>query len=165
MAEDRPLAQLFRRLLEEAYAAESRSVRIMARMARAANEQQTRAKFAKYRKQATRHARALERVFKQLKRKPRERRNPVIAAHRKQARVLAKTWSKSEALDAALLAVAIIVSQYQLALYQSLRTWAGELRMSSVERTLNDVFLEKGAMASDFAKVESQLANRDADMA
>jgi ferritin-like metal-binding protein YciE len=136
------LKELYIDELRDLYDAESRLVKALPKMAKAATSEQLRAGIEEHLEQTRGHVDRLEEIFESLKEKPTGKTCAGMAGLVKEGKEIMDEDFEGEVMDAALISAAQRVEHYEIAAYGCVKTWAGllgeEQAGALLEKTLQE---------------------------
>ena len=136
------LMELYVDELKDLYDAESRLVKALPKVAKAATSQKLRSAVEEHLEQTKGHVDRLKEIFDNLGEKPSGKKCPGMMGILKEGEEIMDEDFEGEVMDAALISAAQRVEHYEIAAYGCVRTWAellGENEASSLlEKTLEE---------------------------
>ena len=114
--------------------AERKILDALPKMANAAHSGELRAAFEKHEIESREHVIRLREVFRELGETPHEKYCSGLVGAIQDGQEIALAYKGTQALDAALIAMAQAVEHYEIARYGTLRTWAEQLGLSGNAR-------------------------------
>ena len=140
--EHNALMELYVDELKDLYDAESRLVKALPKVAKAATSQKLRSAVEEHLEQTKGHVDRLKEIFDNLGEKPSGKKCPGMMGILKEGEEIMDEDFEGEVMDAALISAAQRVEHYEIAAYGCVRTWAellGENEASSLlEKTLEE---------------------------
>jgi ferritin-like metal-binding protein YciE len=153
---EKTLRNLFVNELRDIYDAENQIIKALPKMAEYAHSDELRKAFKDHVEQTKTHIKRVEDIFGELKEKRESRPCTAIKGIFSENEEMMREFSKSPALDAALIASAQKVEHYEMASYGSLRDYAKWLNIDGALEKLQNTLNEEGEENSLLA----QLATR-----
>jgi len=138
------LNDLFINQLEDLYDAENRLTDALPKMADAASSQQLKTAFLTHLEQTKGHAKRLEQIFSRLGMEPTRETCQAMKGLVKEGSEMIDAGGDPAVKDAALIAAAQRVEHYEIAGYGTVRTFAKQLGMDDIARTLQQTLDEEG---------------------
>lgn len=136
------LRNLYIEELRDLYDAESRLVKTLPKLAKAAESNQLRAGFEEHLEQTKGHVDRLRQIFESLDEKPTGKKCAAMVGLIQEGQEILDEDFEDGVKDAALISAAQRVEHYEIAAYGCVKTWAGLLgeteAQSLLERTLNE---------------------------
>lgn len=136
------LKELYFDELRDIYDAENEIVKALPKLAEAATSPQLRAAFEHHLQETKQHVTRLEDVFQGLGEKPKAKKCDGVRGILQEGEDLIGEKGDRAVRDAGLIAGAQRVEHYEMAVYGSLRTWAGQLgdtrAVELLSKTLNE---------------------------
>jgi ferritin-like metal-binding protein YciE len=159
------LADLFHDLLKEIYYAEKKIISALPKMAEAAQSEELKATFAKHLEETKGQVQRLEEVFEMIGAEAEDKTCEAIDAIINEGADVMNEYNGAPALDSGLLAAAQAVEHYEIARYGTLRTWAGELRITNAVALLQATLDEEKATDKTLTAIAEAVANQEAKAA
>jgi ferritin-like metal-binding protein YciE len=159
------LADLFHDLLKEIYYAEKKIISALPKMAEAAQSEELKATFAKHLDETKGQVQRLEEVFEMIGAEAEDKTCEAIDAIINEGADVMNEYNGAPALDSGLLAAAQAVEHYEIARYGTLRTWAGELRITNAVALLQATLDEEKATDKTLTAIAEAVANQEAKAA
>jgi ferritin-like metal-binding protein YciE len=159
------LADLFHDLLKEIYYAEKKIISALPKMAEAAQSEELKATFAKHLEETNGQVQRLEEVFEMIGAEAEDKTCEAIDAIINEGADVMNEYNGAPALDSGLLAAAQAVEHYEIARYGTLRTWAGELRITNAVALLQATLDEEKATDKTLTAIAEAVANQEAKAA
>ncbi len=159
------LQDLFHDTLKDVYFAEKKIVATLPKMAKAATSPELKSAFEKHRRETEGHVKRLEEVFGLIDARPQAKTCDAIMGIVKEGEGLIEEYGDSQALDAALLAVAQAVEHYEMSRYGTLKCWAEELGIEGASDLLDATLEEEKKTDSDLTKLAKSVVNMQAEAA
>jgi ferritin-like metal-binding protein YciE len=150
------LNDLFINQLEDLYDAENRLTSALPKMAEAANSPELKNAFSNHLAQTKGHAQRLEQIFRQLGCEPKRETCEAMKGLVKEGSEMIDAEGDPAVKDAALIAAAQRVEHYEMAGYGTVRTFARQLGLTDVAKTLQQTLDEEGQTD----KILTQIAER-----
>ena len=142
MSKVNSLKELFVEELKDIYDAENQIVKALPKMVKATSTPELRQAFSEHLEKTKGHVQRLEQVFSQLGEEPKAKKCDGIRGIIEEGEDVIREGSEGPVRDAGLIAGAQRVEHYEMAVYGSLKTWAGQLGQSEaatlLEETLNE---------------------------
>jgi ferritin-like metal-binding protein YciE len=156
------LKKLFLTELADRYDSEKRLVPAMAKMAQTAAGKHLSKLMLFHQKETSRHVKQLERVFKSFGEKVKARKCEATIGILKEGAEISAEFSKSPAIDAALISVAQKVEHYEMASYGCLHAWAELLGNKEAADLLLGILEEEKAANEALIEVARDRCNQEA---
>jgi ferritin-like metal-binding protein YciE len=136
------LKELFVEELKDIYDAENQIVKALPKMVKATSTPELQKAFAEHLEKTKGHVQRLEQIFNRLGEQPKAKKCDGIRGIIEEGEEVISEGSEGPVRDAGLIAGAQRVEHYEMAVYGSLKTWAGQLGDSQavtlLEETLNE---------------------------
>ncbi|MGH9376006.1 MAG: ferritin-like domain-containing protein, partial [Terriglobia bacterium] len=132
------------------------------KMANAAESPQLRTAFENHRLQTEQHVKRLEQVFEGLGEKPKAKKCDGVRGILQEGEDLIGEKGDRAVRDAGLIAAAQRVEHYEMAVYGSLKTWAGQMADEHAVRLLNETLNEEKEADRKLTEVAESSTNRQA---
>jgi ferritin-like metal-binding protein YciE len=142
-AKDKDLNDLFLDTLKDIYFAEKQILRVLPKMAKAANSDKLRAAFEKHYGETEGQVERLEQVFEMIEKPARGKTCEAIQGILDEGKEIMDEYKGSDALDAGMLAAAQAVEHYEISRYGTLKQWAQQLGMKDAVRLLDQTLQEE----------------------
>lgn len=159
------LNDLFHDTLKDVYFAEKKIVSTLPKMSKAAQSSDLKEAFDLHCEETVRHVERLEKVFAIIGEKPQAKTCDAIMGIVKEGEGLMTEYKGTEALDAALLAVAQAVEHYEMSRYGTLKTWATELGMNDAAALLEATLREEKKTDAALTELAKSVINISAEAA
>jgi ferritin-like metal-binding protein YciE len=156
------LSDLFQRGLEYAWDCEHVLLKHLPKMVEAATMQELKQALDLHLVETKGHIYRLEQIFTRLDRSPAAEKNEPIRIIAEECDKMIGHIDHSALLDAALVFHGNQIDQYEIALYQSLRGFAGTLGLDEVASLLDQVLDEEKSVAHQLAVLAENSINRAA---
>lgn len=137
------LRELFIEELKDAYDSENQIIDALPKMAEAAQSADLRAAFEEHLEQTRNHATRLEEIFQSISEKAKKGDCKAMTGLIKEGNTAVKDIDQPEVRDAALISAAQRVEHYEMAVYGTLRTWAGLLGLNDAKNLLQETLDEE----------------------
>jgi ferritin-like metal-binding protein YciE len=157
------LSDLFHDTLKDVYFAENRILKVLPKMAKAAQSKDLKAAFLKHEKETRGQVKRLEQVFRIMGKKPQAKTCEAIMGITKEGAEIMTDYKGMPALDAGLTAAAQAVEHYEISRYGTLRTWAEELGMSDAAALLEATLKEEKATDVALTGLAKTVVNVEAE--
>ncbi len=157
------LDELFHETLKDIYYAENKLTKAIPKMAKAAQSKDLKKAFEKHAIETKGQVARLEKVFKNIGKKPQGKTCAAINGITKEGDEIAKEFKGSPALDAGLLAAAQAVEHYEISRYGSLKAWAEELGDNESARLLNETLTEEKNTDESLTRLAEASVNQHAE--
>lgn len=157
------LSDLFHDTLKDVYFAENRILKVLPKMAKAAQSKALKAAFLKHAKETRGQVKRLEQVFKIMGKRPQAKKCEAIMGITKEGAEIMTDYKGMPALDAGLTAAAQAVEHYEISRYGTLRTWAEELGMSDAAALLEATLKEEKATDVALTGLAKTVVNVEAE--
>ena len=159
---EKTLRNLFVDELKDIYDAENQLVKALPKMAEHAHSDDLKKAFKDHLEQTKNHVRRVEEIFSQIDEKKESKTCAAMKGLVHEGEEIMKQFSKSSALDAALISAAQKVEHYEIASYGSLRTYAEQLKIDGVKEKLQSTLDEEGEANSLLTRLATQGINQEA---
>ena len=142
-AKQKTLEDLFLETLKDIYHAEKQLVRVLPKMAKAADSDELRQAFETHRAETESQVARLEQVFEIIGKPARGKPCEAMQGIVDESKEVMEEFKGSDALDAGLLAAAQAVEHYEISRYGTLKTWATQLGMNDAAQLLDETLHEE----------------------
>ena len=142
-AKQKTLEDLFLETLKDIYHAEKQLVRVLPKMAKAADSAELRQAFETHRAETEGQVARLEQVFEIIGKPARGKPCEAMQGIVDESKEVMEEFKGSDALDAGLLAAAQAVEHYEISRYGTLKTWAAQLGMNDAAQLLDETLQEE----------------------
>jgi ferritin-like metal-binding protein YciE len=142
-AKQKTLEDLFLETLKDIYHAEKQLVRVLPKMAKAADSAELRQAFETHRAETEGQVARLERVFEIIGKPARGKPCEAMQGIVDESKEVMEEFKGSDALDAGLLAAAQAVEHYEISRYGTLKTWAAQLGMNDAAQLFDETLQEE----------------------
>ena len=159
------LEDLFHDTLKDIYFAEKKILSTLPKMAKAAQNDDLKAAFAKHRDETEGQVERLEQVFEMIDKKPQGKTCAAIVGITDEGAEIMDEYKGMPALDAGLLAAAQAVEHYEISRYGTLRTWAEELGLDEAATLLQETLDEEEATDEALSELAKTVVNQQAEAA
>ena len=159
---NKTLKDLFVDEIKDLYNAEKQLIKAIPLMAKNATSKDLKEAFEKHLKETENQVFRLEQVFKELDIKPSGKRCPAMEGIIEEGKEIIDTYSKSSAIDAALIAAAQKVEHYEIASYGTVRAYAEQLNLSRSASLLQETLEEEAAANEKLNELAEEHINTDA---
>lgn len=159
---DKNLRNLFMDELKDIYDAENQLVKALPKMAEHAHSEDLKSAFREHLEQTKTHVKRVEEIFSQIDEKKESKTCAGMKGIVNEGEEIMKKFSKSPALDAALIAAAQKVEHYEIASYGSLRTYAEHLKIDGIAEKLQSTLDEESQANSLLTRLATQGINQSA---
>jgi ferritin-like metal-binding protein YciE len=157
------LDDLFHDTLKDVYFAEKKILSALAKMMKAAQNEDLKAAFEKHRGETEGQIERLEQVFGIIEAKPQGKTCDAIMGLIKEGEGVLEEYKGSPALDAGLLAVAQAVEHYEISRYGTLKAWAEELGHDDAVELLDETLEEEKNTDEALTELASSVINQEAE--
>ena len=162
MADEKTLDDLFLDTLKDIYYAEKQIVKALPKMAKAANSPALKAGFEQHLEETEGHVERLEQIFELIGKPARGKTCDAILGILEEGKSIMDEFKGTVALDAGLVSAAQAVEHYEMARYDTLRTWAQQLGMKEAVGLLEATLKEEEAADRKLSQVAVADVNRKA---
>jgi ferritin-like metal-binding protein YciE len=162
MAEDKTLDDLFLETLKDIYYAEKQIVKILPKMAKAAQSAELRAGFEKHLHESEHQVERLEQVFEMIGKPARGKTCDAILGIIEEGKSIMDDFKGAPALDAGLVAAAQAVEHYEIARYGTLKTWAQQLGYTQAVSLLDATLQEEVTTDRTLTQIAESQVNQKA---
>jgi ferritin-like metal-binding protein YciE len=159
MAREKTLDDLFLDTIKDIYFAEQQIVKVLPKMARAAQSPELKAGFEQHRQESEGHVARLEQIFEMLGKSARGKPCDAIIGIIGEGKSVMDTFSGTAAVDAGLVAAAQAVEHYEIARYGTLKTWANQLGYTDAVTLLDATLSEEVATDQKLTQLATAEAN------
>lgn len=159
---EKTLHDLFMDELADMYDAESRLVKALPKMAKAAMADELKDAIQSHLKETEGHRDTLESVFAMFDEKAKGKKCEAIVGLLKEADEIAAEFKGSPACDAAIISACQKVEHYEIASYGCLSEWAGLLGNKEAVASLEDILEEERAADEALTEVARSASNAEA---
>lgn len=156
------LRDLYIDTLRDIYDGENEIVKALPKMAESAESPQLRTAFQTHLQQTHQHVTRLEQIFDGLGEKAKAKKCDGIRGILEEGEDLMGEKGDRAVRDAGLIAAAQRVEHYEMAVYGSLRTWAGQMADERAVRLLNETLSEEKEADQKLTEVAETSTNRQA---
>jgi ferritin-like metal-binding protein YciE len=156
------LDELFHDTLKDIYYAEKKILTGLARMAKAAQNEDLAAAFEKHEGETEEQISRLEQVFELIDAKPQGKKCAAIEGILEEGQEIIKEYKGSPALDAGLVSSGQAIEHYEMARYGTLRTWAEELGLDEAAKLLQETLDEEEATDEALTELAEAVVNQEA---
>jgi ferritin-like metal-binding protein YciE len=153
------LNDLFHDTLKDIYYAENKILKILPKMAKAAQSRDLRAAFTKHERETRGQVARLNKVFKIIGKPARGKTCDAINGITDEGAEIMKEFKGAPALDAGLLASAQAVEHYEISRYGTLRTWAEELGYGDAAELLDATLAEEKTTDENLTALAKSVIN------
>jgi ferritin-like metal-binding protein YciE len=157
------LSDLFHETLKDIYFAENKIIKVLPRMAKAAESKELAAAFNKHLRETQGQVKRLDRVFRIIGKPARGKRCEAINGITDEGAEIMSEFRGMPALDAGLVAAAQAVEHYEISRYGTLRTWAEQLGMPDAARLLQETLDEEEATDQTLTELATSVINLEAE--
>jgi ferritin-like metal-binding protein YciE len=159
----RTLQDLFHDMLKDIYYAENKILKILPKMASAAQSKELRLALQKHEKETKGQVKRLDQIFKLLKKPPRSKTCDAINGLASEGNEIMKAYKGTPALDSGLVAAAQSVEHYEISRYGTLTTWAAELGLTEAVDLLEQTLREEKAADAALTELAKSIVNIKAE--
>jgi ferritin-like metal-binding protein YciE len=156
------LETLFFDQLADIYDAETRLIKALPNMAKAATQDELRRAFENHFEETRGHAEKVEAVFRAFGRSAKAKKCPAMDGLIKEADHLAAENKGFPAINAALIAAAQKVEHYEIASYGCLRAWADQLGNDQAMDLLDEILDQEKAADRKLTELAQERCNESA---
>jgi ferritin-like metal-binding protein YciE len=157
------LHDLYVEKLRDLYNAEGQILKAMPRMIKSASHSELKRAFTDHKKVTERQVTRLERIFKELGKKPSGKKCHGMEGLIEEAKELISEKPEEDVLDAGLIAAAQHVEHYEIAGYGTVRTYAEQLGYERQAELLQETLDEEGATDKLLTAIAQRSVNIDAE--
>ena len=147
------LHDLFVHELQDLYSAETQLVQALPKMADAASHEELRVAFREHLEETKGHVKRLEEICRELGISPGGEHCEAMSGLIKEGEELMQAPGDPDTRDAALISAAQRVEHYEIAGYGTVRTFAKQLELDNIARTLNETLDEESAADTKLTKI------------
>jgi ferritin-like metal-binding protein YciE len=162
MARTKLLEDLFHDTLKDIYFAEKKILSALPKMAKAAQNEELRAAFAKHAQETEGQVERLEQVFEEIEARPQGKTCDAIIGIIEEGQEVMKEYKGSPALDAGLLAAAQAVEHYEISRYGTLIAWAQQLGLKTSAELLKETLVEEERTDKTLSSLAKSVVNQEA---
>jgi ferritin-like metal-binding protein YciE len=141
--EHQALKELYIDELKDIYNAENQLVKVLPKMAKAANSEELRTGFEEHLEQTRGHVQRLEQIFKELGEKPSGKKCKGMEGLVTEGQEMMSEDFEDDVMDAALISAAQRVEHYEIAAYGTVRTYAELLGEDTAAQLLEQTLEEE----------------------
>ncbi|MGH9406427.1 MAG: ferritin-like domain-containing protein [Terriglobia bacterium] len=156
------LKDLYLDELRDIYDAENEIVKALPKMASAASSPELRNAFTHHLQQTKTHVTRLEEIFSGMGEKPKTKKCDGVRGIIAEGEDLMGQKGDQSVMDAGLIASAQRVEHYEMAVYGTLRTWAGRFSNSQAVSLLEETLNEEKEADHTLTHIAAQSVNRQA---
>lgn len=156
---EKTLDDLFLDTLKDIYYAEKQIVKMLPKMAKAAQSEELKAGFEQHAEESEGHVERLEQVFEMLGKPARGKTCDAILGIMEEGKTIMDEFKGTVALDAGLVSAAQAVEHYEIARYGTLKTWADQLGYADAVSLLDATLQEELATDQKLTKLATSQAN------
>ena len=160
-----PLHYLFVDELKDLYSAETQLNRLLPEMARAATSDNLRTIFEEHVKETKEQVERLESIFELIDTKPRGKKCKAMTSLINKSKDALDQDGAGPAKDAALIAAAQQVEQFEIAEYGAIRTYAQLLGLDDAAEMLNETLQEENAVQQKLNELAKRVDDEGASRA
>ena len=164
-AKEKMLDDLFKDTLKDIYYAESKILKALPKMAKAAHASELKAAFEKHLKETHGQVARLEKVFGLIGMAPKGKKCEAIEGILKEGSEIMKEFKGAPALDAGLISGAQAVEHYEIARYGTLKRWAEQLGMNEAVKLLDQTLTEEKNTDRSLTGLADSMINQHAEAA
>jgi ferritin-like metal-binding protein YciE len=157
------LSDLFHETLKDINFTENKIIKILPKMAKAAQSRELAAAFNKHLHETKGQVKRLDQVFRIIGKPARGKSCEGINGIAGEGAEIMKEFKGMPALDAALLAAAQAVEHYEISRYGTLRTWAEQLGISDAASLLEATLEEEEATDQVLTELATSVINLEAE--
>jgi ferritin-like metal-binding protein YciE len=162
---EKTLNDLFEETLRDIYYAETKIVKALPKMAKAAHTEELKAAFEKHREESEEHVVRLKKVFKLIDVAPRGKRCEAIEGIIEEGSEIMKEFRGAPALEAGLVSAAQAVEHYEIARYGTLKRWAEQLGLDKAVELLDETLVEEKETDDKLTDLADSMINEQAQAA
>jgi ferritin-like metal-binding protein YciE len=159
---NKTLKDLFVDEIKDLYHAEKQLIKAIPLMAKNATSLDLKEAFLNHLKETENQVTRLEQVFKEIDVKPSGKRCKAMEGIIEEGKEIIDEYTKSSAIDAALIAAAQKVEHYEIASYGTVRTYAEQLNLSKAASLLQETLKEETAANEKLNDLAVEHINSDA---
>lgn len=164
-SESTGLRKLLQHQLADMYHAEQQLVKVLPKMAEAADNEDLRKAFEGHLKETRNHVSRLEQVFEEMDMPKEGKKCHSIDGIIKEGGEIMDEFSDDPALDAGLVAAGQKVEHYEIATYGFMCEWAGDLGLDRVRTLLHETLEEEKAANAKLTELAKSTVNQEAQTA
>lgn len=158
----RTLEDLFLETLKDIYSAEKQTLRMLPRMAKAAESDELRKALETHRDETEGQVERLEQIFEIIKKPARAKTCEAMQGLMEEGKEIMEDFKGTEALDAGLLSAQQAVEHYEISRYGTLKSWAGQLGMQDAAKLLDQTLQEEKKTDELLSRIAEELVNQKA---
>lgn len=162
MPQNKTLDDLFLDTLKDIYYAEKQILKVLPKMARAAQDPQLKAGFEEHREQTEGHVERLEEIFEMLGQPARGKTCEAIVGIIEEGKTIMDEYQGTLALDAGLISSAQAVEHYEMARYGTLKAWGSLLGRKDAVQLLDATYKEESAADRKLTQLATSTENAKA---
>ena len=159
------LNDLFEDALKDIFYAESKILKALPKMAKAAHSDELRRAFQKHLKETEGQVSRLEKVFKLADLTPSGKKCEAIEGILEEGAEIMKEFKGAPALDAGLVSAAQAVEHYEIARYGTLKRWAEQLGLNDAIKLLDATLSEEKHTDEALTELADTTINEQAEAA
>ncbi len=156
---EKKLADLFFDTLKDIYFAERQILKILPKLAKAAQSQELKGAFLTHRDETEVHVERLQQVFEMMGKRAQAKTCKSIKGILEEGDEIMEEYTGSEALDAGLVAGGQAVEHYEMARYGTLKTWATQLGLKDAAALLEQTLQEEKKTDALLSKLAEEKVN------
>ena len=156
---EKKLGDLFFDTLKDIYFAERQILKILPKLAKAAQSQELKGAFLTHRDETEVHVERLQQVFEMMGKRAQAKTCKSIKGILKEGDEIMEEYTGSEALDAGLVAGGQAVEHYEMARYGTLKTWATQLGLKDAAALLEQTLQEEKKTDALLSKLAEEKVN------
>ena len=156
------LEDLFQHTLQDIYYAESKIIKALPKMAKAADSAALSKAFLGHLEESKEHLSRLDQVFEMCGKKPKAAKCPAIDGILDEGEELMKDIKDPDTRDAAMIAAAQAVEHYEITRYGTLISWSKLLGMKDVAAVLEKTLKEEYGADDKLTKLAESKLNKEA---
>ena len=156
---EKKLGDLFFDTLKDIYFAERQILKILPKLAKAAQSQELKGAFLTHRDETEVHVERLQQVFEMMGKRAQAKTCKSIKGILEEGDEIMEEYTGSEALDAGLVAGGQAVEHYEMARYGTLKTWATQLGLKDAAALLEQTLQEEKKTDALLSKLAEEKVN------
>jgi ferritin-like metal-binding protein YciE len=164
-AKQKTLDDLFADTLKDIYYAETKILKALPKMAKAAHADELKEAFEKHQRQTEKHVSRLEQVFDLIETPAKGKKCPAIEGIIEEGAEIMKEFKGTPALDAGLVSAAQAVEHYEIARYGTLKRWAEQMGNDDAGRLLDATLAEEKETDAALTELADSMVNEQAQAA
>ena len=159
---EKKLTDLFYDTLKDIYFAERQILKILPKMAKAAQSEELKQAFLTHRDETEGQVERLQQVFEIFGKRAQAKTCEAIMGILEEGKEIIEEYKDSQALDAGLLAAGQAVEHYEIARYGTLKNWADQLGLKEASALLDQTLQQEKKTDALLSKLAQASVNLEA---